>query len=615
VTRSSEAAGFLLALVKELRWRVAASALVALAVAFMEGTGVLLIIPLLASIGLTVNDGSTSGLASSVEAIFVALGLTPTLGVILIVFLLVTAAHAALYRTYLVINPVLEQQFGLVLRQRLYDAIVHARWSYLTRKRMSDLVHATTHEVDRATAAAYQLFTFVTGLIVSGIYVAIAFRLSPALTSVVGAGGVILLWSLRHRTRHSGELGEKYREATSSQFHLASESLNGLKVTRSLGAEQRNIELFRRQAHVRAASYLDLLRSFARSKMTLDLASAALVTTLLYVSVQWLGLRGGALLMLIFIFSRVMPRAMTLQAAAQTVSANIPSFVAVMRLIEECAEHAENAEGAEGAEHAERKFDLPIREVRFKHVSYAYDGDVPQVLDDVSLSINAARTTAIVGASGAGKSTLADLLIGLLRPATGSIVVNGRNLSDADLGAWRRAIGYVPQEGFLFHDTIRQNLQWARPDATDAEMWRALENAAAADFVRAKPEGLDTIVGDRGVRLSGGECQRLALARALLTRPDLLVLDEATSSLDPLNEQLILDAVRRLGGSVTTVIITHRLAAIRDADVIYVLESGTVIESGSWRELVARNGAFARLLRAQEGPASGSRLPASAAAG
>jgi ATP-binding cassette, subfamily C, bacterial len=614
VTRSSEAAGFLLALIKELRWRVAASALVALAVAFMEGTGVLLIIPLLASIGLTVNNGSTSGLASSVEAIFAALGLTPTLGVILIVFLLVTAAHAALYRTYLVINPVLEQQFGLVLRQRLYDAIVHARWSYLTRKRMSDLVHATTHEVDRATAAAYQLFTFVTGLIVSAMYVAIAFRLSPALTSVVSAGGVILLWSLRHRTRHSGELGEKYREATSTQFHLASESLNGLKVTRSFGAEQRNIDLFRRQAQVRAASYLDLLRSFARSRMTLDLASAALVTTLLYVSVEWLALRGGALLMLIFIFSRVMPRAMTLQAAAQTVSANIPSFVSVMRLIQECAEHAERAESAGDAG---AKFDLPIHEVRLEHVSYAYDGDVPRVLDDLSLSITAARTTAIVGASGAGKSTLADLLIGLLRPTSGSIVVNGRELSDADLGAWRRAIGYVPQEGFLFHDTIRQNLQWARPDATEAEMWRALENAAAADFVRAKPEGLDTIVGDRGVRLSGGECQRLALARALLTRPDLLVLDEATSSLDPLNEQLILDAVGRLGGSVTTVIITHRLAAIRDADVIYVLENGTVIESGSWCELVARNGAFARLLRAQDssasGPASGSRLPASAA--
>jgi ATP-binding cassette subfamily C protein len=604
VKLGSGTAGFLFALVTELRWRIAASGLVALAVALTEGTGVLLLVPLLGSIGVAVHDGPTGGLAARIESVFAAAGVTPTLAVVLFVFLAVSIAHAGLYHAYLLLNPALEQQFGLALRKRLYVAITRANWAFLTRKRMSDLVHATTHEVDRAAAAAYQLFTFVTGLVVGGVYVAIAFRLSPVLTTVVGAGGLMMLWALRHRTRHSTDLGERHRAASSEQFHLVSESLSGLKVTRSFGAEERNVGRFVAQAHKRADSYLDLLRSFARSRVTLDLTSAVLITLLLFVSVEWLGLRGATLLMLIFVFSRVMPRVMMLQASAQTFLASVPSFVSVMRLIEQCA-------GAEEAEGAETSFRPAIKSVRFENVSYSYSDDAPRVLKSVSLSISSARTTAIVGASGAGKSTLADLLIGLLTPVDGSIEVNGRALSGADLHGWRRAIGYVPQDGFLFHDTIRQNLLWACPHATDSEMWRALESAAAADFVRAKPEGLDTIVGDRGVRLSGGECQRLALARALLKKPELLVLDEATSSLDPVNEQLILDAVRRLGRSVTTIIITHRLAAIRDADVIYVLDKGTVVESGSWPELAARNGVFAKLLRAQDRAAY--ELPASAA--
>src|SRR5690606_15471787 len=192
-----------------------------------------------------------------------------------------------------------------------------------------------------------------------------------------------------------------------------------------------------------------------------------------------------------------------------------------------------------------------------------------------------------------------DLIIGLLRPLGGTISIDGRELAPHEIARWRWKVGYVPQDGFLFHATVRENLRWAKPDATDAEMWRALEQAAAAGFLRSRPEGLDTIVGDRGIRLSGGERQRLALARALLTNPDVLVLDEATSMLDTVNEDAIIEAVRQLRGRVTVLIITHRLSAIRHADVIHVLEAGRIIESGSWAELIARGGAFANLLRSQ----------------
>ena len=179
------------------------------------------------------------------------------------------------------------------------------------------------------------------------------------------------------------------------------------------------------------------------------------------------------------------------------------------------------------------------------------------------------------------------------------MLVDGQPLAPADLAAWRRSVGYVPQESFLLHDTIRANLRWARPDATEEEMWDALDRAAAADFVRTRAGGLESVVGDRGVRLSGGERQRLGLARALLTKPDLLVLDEATSALDSINEQQILAAVQGLAGRVTTLLITHRLSAIRGAELIHVVADGRIVESGNWQDLAWKGRVFAELLAAQ----------------
>lgn len=217
-----------------------------------------------------------------------------------------------------------------------------------------------------------------------------------------------------------------------------------------------------------------------------------------------------------------------------------------------------------------------------------------------ALVLLAAVAATIVNPSGAGKSTFADLLMGLLSPSSGELLVDDVPLSPERLQAWRNQIGYVAQETFLFHDTVRANLVWASPGADDGAVWRALEQAAAADFVRALPAGLDTIVGDRGVLLSGGERQRLSLARALLRQPQLLILDEATSSLDSENERRIQAAIDHLHEQTTIVVITHRLSTIRNADMIYVVERGRVVESGSWASLLAGSvGRFRALCDAQ----------------
>lgn len=174
--------------------------------------------------------------------------------------------------------------------------------------------------------------------------------------------------------------------------------------------------------------------------------------------------------------------------------------------------------------------------------------------------------TAIVGKSGAGKSTLIDLLMGLLQPEKGQVLLDGIPLNGDNVNAWRRALSYVPQEPFLFNVSIRENLLLVEPRANEKQLWEALEFAAAAEFVKKLPQGLDTHIGDRGVRLSGGERQRLVLARAILRKPEILILDEATSALDTENEAKIQEALEQLKGTTTIIVIAHRLSTIRNAD-------------------------------------------------
>lgn len=583
---------FVRMLVEQLGWRLIPSVVVAVALAFAEGTGLLLLIPLLGSLGLAVDEGPTSRLSRLIGQAFETAGIQPTLAAVLVIFLLVTTAHAVLYRAHLLINPTLEQRFALALRRRLYAAIVSARWSFLVRRRSTELVHAVTTEVDRAGASAYQLLTLMTGCVVTAAYVVLAARMSAALTLLVAGLGLAMLASLRGRTRRSVDLGDSYAAANRRLFGLASESIAGLKVAKSLGAEMRGVRIFEEHATAMARAYLDLLRSFAQGKMRLDLTSAVVVSLLLYLAVDWLGLRGPGLLVLIFILARILPRVLSLQESAQAFVSGLPSFAAVLRTIEACEAETEPAL-------VTGPRPVVSREIRLDGVTFQYAGPSAPAIEEVTLTIPAGLITAIVGPSGAGKSTIADLLLGLLRPARGQLLVDGKPLDDAAIPAWRRSVGYVPQDSFLLHDTVRANLLWARPDATEAQMWDALERAAAADFVRARPEGLDTVVGDRGIQLSGGERQRLALARALLIEPVVLVLDEATSALDSVNEARILSAVHTLRHRITCVIITHRLSTIREADLIHVIEGGRLVESGGWDELASAQGLFATLLRLQ----------------
>jgi len=232
--------------------------------------------------------------------------------------------------------------------------------------------------------------------------------------------------------------------------------------------------------------------------------------------------------------------------------------------------------------------------VVFKKVSFAYDPNQP-TLNEVSLHALPGQTIALAGSTGAGKSTIVNLLCRFYEYNSGSISIDGKELNTLSKNSLRDAIGYVTQEAFLFNGTVRENLALARRDASDEEVWKALEAARAADFVRALPDQLETNVGERGVKLSGGEKQRLSIARALLKDPPILLLDEATASVDNQTELLIQQALDELMKNRTSIVIAHRLSTIQSADRIYVLENGSVIEEGSYDDLLTKNGKFAEL--------------------
>lgn len=232
--------------------------------------------------------------------------------------------------------------------------------------------------------------------------------------------------------------------------------------------------------------------------------------------------------------------------------------------------------------------------VEFNGVSFAYDEDQP-TLDSVSLIAKPGQTIALAGSTGAGKSTIVNLLCRFYEYDSGSVLIDGKELNTLAKGSLRDAIGYVTQEAFLFNGTVRENLSLADRKADDDSIWKALEAAKAAEFVRALPEQLDTNVGERGVKLSGGEKQRLSIARALLKDPPILLLDEATASVDNQTELLIQQALDELMKNRTSIVIAHRLSTIQNADRIYVLQKGQVFEEGTYDELLNHDGKFAEL--------------------
>jgi ATP-binding cassette, subfamily C, bacterial len=585
---------YLVTLIGVARWDLVRAIALMVAFSLTEGIGIALLLPTLEVAGLNLTgQGAAGRYARTITAALSSIGLHPDLLLLLGLFVVLAGLRTVLGRLQTVASYRVQQDFEDSLRRRLYDAISNASWLFVSRTRGSDFTHALTAEVARVSFGTLILMQLAADLVISILYLVIAFSLSAAMTALVLASALILVIAFRARTQAIHETGEEVSSSTKSLFAAISDHLLGLKTAKAYGAERRNAALFADLSRDVAQSNVSSAREQARAAALFELGSVAILAVVLFVSIRVIGVPSAAILILLLLFARVMPRLMSAHHSYRTVINAMPSFASILALEARCVEAAEPPAALAPAPEFKR-------EIAIDGATFSYDGARARALHGVALKIPAGSKVALVGPSGAGKSTIADLIMGLLFPDGGAVRADGLELTPDRARAWRERIGYVASDTFLFHDTIQANLLWARPNASEDEIRAALASASATDFVARLPAGLATIVGDRGVMLSQGERQRLALARAFLRHPALLVLDEATNSLDSENEARVLAAIAERGEDLTVVMIAHRLSTIRWADLIYVIEDGCVVESGRWEELSARSeGRFRALCEAQ----------------
>lgn len=574
---------FVRAVTRQNRGPLVWVAVVQLAATATQGLGLLLLVPLLQTAGVAGGAaGSSGGLAALARSLLGAVGLAVTLRSLLVAYVVMVAVAAGLSGFASVLLTRYRLEFVDGLRNRLYGAVSRAEWRHLLGLRQSDLLSTLTVNVNWVSMGTLALLNLAVGAVLIVVQLAVAVGISPAITALAtatGAGLVAVVWPLVGRSRR---LGRELVDSNHGVLASVTDFLDGLKLAKAHGLEACHLVIFDEAIHRSRRSQVDFARASALATAVQLIVTAVVLAVLVAVAVERLHLDLAALLVLAFIFSRLVPQVTTAQRNLQQAAQAAPAFEDLESVIWHCEQAAEPAEPV-GSRRLAIGAGLSIVDVGFSYIHGR------PVLHRVSLDVAARQTTALVGPSGGGKTTLADIAVGLLAPTEGHVLVDGRPLGADDVRAWRAAVALVPQDPFLFHDSVRANLAWAAPEAGDDELWDALATAAAADFVAALPDGIDTVVGDRGVRLSGGERQRIALARALLRRPDLLILDEATSSLDTENERAIRGALGALHGQVAMLVIAHRLSTVSTADTVVVLDGGRVVETGTWDDLARRD--------------------------
>ena len=547
----------------------------------MGGIGIVMLIPMLEL--LDISAGSTGLLAqlllpfNSIPVLIRALMLMG-IYVGLIVF------KALLTRSLTITQTRFIEGYTLVLRNRLYDAVSHAGWEQLSSRKQADIINLFTAQCGQVSGAVSSMISLLSSLVTASVQIAIACWMSLPVTLIVCIVGFVLIGAFMPLRRKSRQYGDEMIRISRDFYSELLNQLNSIKEMRTYGVEEAHAEKYGglSQAFVDAQVKFAHLRSMPN--VVYSVASAVLVSMVFMLSVIVMEIETARLMVMVLVFSRLWPVFSSWQGTILNIQTCVPALEKLSKAIAELKASASEQLGTEPIDFKQ--------EVRFEDVAFCYTSGETNVLENISFTLEHGKITALVGRSGAGKSTIADLLMGFLHPGSGRITIDGVELDRNNIRAWRKFIGYIPQNPLIINASVRENLSRFHPGATEEEMIEALKNAVAWDFVQKLPKGLDTVLGDQGVRLSGGERQRIVLARVLMGGPRVIILDEATSALDYESENAVRDVLRNLRTDAAILVIAHRLATVLIADEAIVLEHGRITECGSVAELIKNPGGY-----------------------
>lgn len=546
-----------------------AAALVASA-AVLEGVGILAILPF-AAVFIGSADNEASQRALQVLQTFGIESQAGRAGALTGIFLMLLALRNLVTwkrDTYL---SLLGFSFVDHWRGRMLRAIGGARWQAVSGMRRTDLEHAITNDVARLAQGTDRLLRAGASFALLLVQLTIIALLSPALLlltlGLIGAAAIFTIPLIR---RARG-FGNRLTAAGRLIHSVLGDFLASQKLARLHNAQQEFIDKFESAIGEVRSNQVQFMTSQAAARAWFQFVSGVVVAAVLLIGFFILETPTAVLLLALVILARLVNPVQTLSQTGQVVANMLPAFEALKSTE---AELLAQRHDAPAIKTPRSRSDGPAR-LQIDDLRFAYERDQEPLLRDLSLTIEPGEVIALQGISGAGKTTLLDLLTGLLEPRAGTIIADGAAiLTETDRGAWREQIAYLPQDPFLFDDSIRSNLIWCAGDPSEAAIWAALEVASAAQFVRAMPLQLETRAGDRGQNFSGGERQRLCLARALLRQPRLLILDEATSALDRQTEERIMANLSEHRSDFSILLITHREDSLRHADRVYRLENG-----------------------------------------
>ncbi len=532
-----------------------------------------------------------SKITQYLENLFLSLGISFDLLQVCIFFGLVILFNGiAAVATW---HAILKIKYNLLI-YLLSDALgqfFRAKFLFFTQGNMGKLLNTFQQEVIKIGDSFGNMAKFFANLLQMLILFSLPLIFNPKLTLIfISVAAVISapLWFLRKISYGLGKANTETANITTGILH---ESLTAAKLILGFGRQQKTLERYKDSLikhSVARIKFQTLEGGIGNLFLPLGVISVLVALYTAYVDNMPL----GDMALVLFAFLRLMPVIGLLIQGKVSVEGFLPAY----EQLESLKDEAKKFEEPKGS----LFFKSFKTQLKFQNVSFNYP-EKKTALHKINLKIPKGQMTAFVGKSGAGKTTIVDLMLGLYQQTEGEIYLDDEKLNNYELNSYRQRVGFVPQDPQLLDTSIRENLLWSKPDASENEIWEACRLSNAEEFISNMPKKLDTILGERGMRLSGGQRQRLSLARAIIRKPEILFLDEATSSLDTESEKLIQKSINNLAKEMTIVVIAHRLSTIKNVDYVYVLEDGKLVEEGTHNVLSSKsNGKLAKMINDQE---------------